>query len=169
MSERELRAMLAHASAFCEKHFALKGEIAPMWHAITSDGRTVIEPHPVELGKDLAAAMMRTFFDLRDVVRYVYIGEAWTLDRMIKPEEYEEIFRKGLSEHPDRVEVVQLQGEDRDYGQIIAARKIIRPKKGKPYLGPLEDINDLPHIPAGASVQSEGRMVGMLPVRGTRQ
>jgi hypothetical protein len=169
MSERELRNMIAYASAFCVRHFALKGEIAPMWHAITSNGETMIEAHPCELGKDLAAAMIRQWFDLIDAVRYVYIGEAWTLDRMIRPEEEEEIFRKGLSEHPERVEVVQLQGEDRDYGQIIAARKIIRPKKGKPYLGPLEDINDLPHIPRGASVTSEGRMIGMLPVRGTRQ
>ncbi|TYL87461.1 hypothetical protein [Bradyrhizobium cytisi] len=169
MSERELRKMLDCASAFCERHFAAKGEIAPMWHAVTSDGRTLIEAHPVELGKDLAAAMIRTFFDLRDVVRYVYIGEAWTLNRMIRPEEHEELFRKGLSQHPDRVEVVQLQGEDRDYGQIIMSRDIIRPNKGKPYLGPLQDINDLPHIPAGAHVQSEGRMIGMLPVRGTRQ
>ncbi|WP_338821703.1 hypothetical protein [Bradyrhizobium septentrionale] len=52
------------------------------------------------------------------------------------------MFRKGLSEHPERAEVVQLQGEDRDYGQIIAERRIIRPAKGKPYLAPLEWIND---------------------------
>jgi hypothetical protein len=169
MSERELRQMLDEASAFCAHHFAKKGEIAPMWHAITADGETIIEPHPCELGKDMAAAMIRAFFDFRDVVRYVYIGEAWTLDRMIRPEEQEEIFRKGIAEHPERVEVVQLQGEDRDYGQIIGARKIIRPANGKPHLGPLEWINELPFIPQGAHVQSEGRMVGMLPVRGTRQ
>jgi hypothetical protein len=169
VSERELRRMLDHASAFCEKQFALRGEIAPMWHAITSTGETLIEPHPVQLGKDLAASLIRAWFDARDVIRYVYIGEAWTLHRMIKPEEQAEIFRKGLSEHPDRVEVVQLQGEDREYGQIIASRNIIRPKIGKPYLGPMLMVNDLPHIPKGAAVTSEGRMVGMLPVRGTRQ
>lgn len=169
MSESELRRMLNYASEFCEHHFTKKGEIAPMWHAITSCGETIIEQHPVHLGKDMAAAMIRMFFDLRDVVRYVYIGEAWTLERMIRPEEQEEIFRKGISEHPDRVEVVQLQGEDREYGQIIASRKIIRPKTGKPSLGPLQMVNDLPFIPRGAHVQSEGRMVGMLPVRGTMQ
>lgn len=169
MSEQELRRMLDHASAFCDRHFAKKGEIAPMWHAVTADGQTIIEPHPMYLGKDMAAAMIRTFFDLRDVIRYVYVGEAWTLNRMIRREEEEEIFRKGLSEHPDRVEVVQIQGEDRDYGQIIAARNIIRPPKGKPYLGPLQTVNDLPHVPQGASITSEGRMVGMLPVRGTVQ
>jgi hypothetical protein len=169
MSERELRRMLDHASGFCDMAFAKKGEIAPMWHAITSTGGTIIEPHPTYLGKDMAAAMIRAVFDYADVVRYVYVGEAWTLQRMIRPEEHEEIFRKGLAEHPDRVEVVQLQGEDHEYGQIIGQRKIIRPAGGKPYLGPLQMIHDLPFVPQGATVQSEGRMVGMLPVRGTRQ
>jgi len=169
MSENELRRMLDCASDFCERHFAKKGEIAPMWHAVCSDGQTIIEPHPTYLGKDMAAAMIRSFFDLRDVIRYVYIGEAWTLNRMIRPEEQEEIFRKGLSEHPDRVEVVQIQGEDHEYGQIIASREIIRPEHGRPYLGPLLMVSDLPHVPRGATIQSEGRMVGMLPVRGTRQ
>jgi hypothetical protein len=116
-----------------------------------------------------AAALVRAYFDLHDVIRYVYMGEAWTLERIIRPEEQEEIYRKGIAEHPDRVEVVQLQDEDHEYGQIISARKIIRLVGGKPYLASPEMINDLPFIPHGATVQSEGRMVGMLPVRGTRQ
>lgn len=169
MSERELRTMFDHASAFCDKAMASRGEIAPLWHAITSSGETIIEPHPTWLGKDMAAAAIRAMFELCDVVRYIYIGEAWTLIRMMRPEEEEEIFRKGLSEHPDRVEVVQIQGEDRACGQMMGARKIIRPKKGKPYLGPVEMIEDLPYIPRGATMRSEGRMVGMLPVRGVRQ
>ena len=169
MSEKELRWMLDRASRLCEAQFAKRGEIAPIWHAITSSGETLIEPHPMILGKDLAMVMIRSFFKAKDVVRYVYIGEAWTLDRMIRPEETEAIFRNGISEHPDRVEVVQLQGEDNACGQIMAQRKIIRPESGRPYLGPLQMIVDLPFIPHGAHVQSEGRMVGVLPARGTRQ
>jgi hypothetical protein len=169
LSERELRQMLDYASWFCERHFAQKGEIAPMWHCVTSSGEQFIEPHPAVPNKDLAVALVRAMFDVRDVVRYVYMGEAWTLSRMIQPEEQELIFRRGLANHPDRVEIVQLQGEDQDYGQMIGQRKIIRPAKGNPYLGPLEMVNELPHIPHGAHIQSEGRMVGMLPVRGTRQ
>jgi hypothetical protein len=88
---------------------------------------------------------------------------------MIRPEEQEDILGNGLSEHPDRVEVVQIQGEEHEYGRIIASRAIIRPRIGRPHLGPLEMVNDLPFIPRDAVVQSEGRMVGMLPVRGTRQ
>ena len=77
--------------------------------------------------------------------------------------------RKGISQHPDRVEVVQLQGEDQECGQLMAQMRIIRPASGKPYLKPMEWLIDLPFIPRGATVQSEGRMVGVLPVRGTRQ
>jgi hypothetical protein len=96
--------------------------------------------------------------------------EAWTLGRMIKPEEVDAIMRDGIANHPDRVEVVQLQGEDLECGQIMGQRKIIRPESGKPYLAPLEMLNDLPSIPHGALLsQSEGRMVGVLPVRGMRQ
>ena len=109
--------------------------------------------------------MIGALFDLADVVRYVFIDEAWTLKRMIRPDEEEKIYREGLSKHPERVEVVMIQGEDRDYGQIAAHRNIIRPAKGKPYLGPLQTLGDLPFVPHGAAVQSEGRMVGLLPVR----
>jgi hypothetical protein len=165
MSETELRRMFDQASRFCEAHFATYGEISPMWHAVTSSDETIIEPHPIYLvDKDIAMALVRAFFDARDVVRYVYIGEAWTLNTLVKREEVDALMRDGIADHPGRVEIVQLQGEDRECGQI----KIIRPKEGKPYLGPLETVGDL--IPASEHIsQSEGRMVGVLPVRGTRQ
>jgi hypothetical protein len=168
MSEKELRRMFNRASWFCEDHFAKHGEIAPMWHAVTASGDGFVELHPCCLGKDLAMAMIRALFDVKDVVRYIYIGEAWTLGRMIKQEELDAIMRDGIANHSDRVEVVQLQGEDNACGQIVGQRRIIRPDRGKPYLGPLEMVIDL--IPHGATLgSSEGRMVGMLPVRGSRQ
>jgi hypothetical protein len=45
------------------------------------------------------------------------------------------------------------------------------PESGqRPSPGPLEMLNDLPYIPDGARLsRSEGRMVGILPVRGMRQ
>ncbi|WP_166304646.1 hypothetical protein [Bradyrhizobium sp. 2S1] len=169
MSETRLRQMFDRASQFCEAHFAAFGEITPMWHAVTSSGETIIEQHPGYLGKDIAMVVIRAFFDAKDVVRYVYIGEAWTLDRMIEPGEQEAIMRDGLTNHPDRVEIVQLQGEDHECGQIMGQRKIIRPESGRPYLGPLQMVIDLPFVPDGATMQSEGRMVGVLPARGMRQ
>ena len=168
MSEKELRKMIDHASAFCERHFAAKGEIAPMWHFINAKGEQFIEPHP-PFDKDTSMALIRALFDLNDVVRYIYMGEAWTLDRMIKTDEMDEIRRTGLASHPDRCEIVQLQGEDSECGQLMGQRKIIRPKAGRPYLAPLQMTTDLPFIPTGAHVESSGRMVGVLPVQGTRQ
>jgi hypothetical protein len=170
MSEKQLRQMFDRASQFCDAHFASRGEIAPMWHAVTSTDEHLIEAHPTFLGKDLAMVMIRVFFKATDVVRYVYIGEAWTLSRLIEPGEEEAIMRDGLENHPDRIEIVQLQGEDNECGQIMGQRRIIRPESGRPCLGPLEMIGDLPSVPDGARLShSEGRMVGVLPARGTRQ
>jgi hypothetical protein len=81
MSERELRNMIDKASRGCEKLFASKSEIAPMWHAITAKGESLIQPNPVMFDKDTAIILIRLRFKLMDIVRYVYIGEAWTLER----------------------------------------------------------------------------------------
>jgi hypothetical protein len=168
MSEKQLRDLIAFASDFCDRIFKAKGEIYPMWHAVTSDGKDIPIVSPLE-DKDLSVAMIRALFDLRDVVRYVYIDEAWTLSRMVRPDEDEQVRREGISKHPDRVEIVMITGEDREYGgQLMAHRNIIRPRKGKPYLGPLQSIEDLPFIPPGGAATTEGRMVGLLPVRGAR-
>lgn len=169
MSRADLDKLIDHASAFCDRTFAIQGEIAPMWHAVNSRGEHKIMLHPVELGKDLAAAMIRAWLELEDAVRYIYMGEAWTIDQRTQNEalqaEIMAMARAGkLHEHPDRLEIVQIQGEDHEVGQILVQRRIIRPRNRKPYLGPLEMV-----VEPGDGVQSEGRMIGMLPARGTRQ
>jgi hypothetical protein len=169
MSEKQLRAMLAYASDFCERRFAEHGEIVPMWHAVTASGENIIQPRP-PLDKDTAVAMIRALFEIRNVVRYVFFDEAWTLLKLVGPDEMARIDRDGLAIHPERVEVVVFQGEDAEWGQITAQRKIIRPAAGKPYLAPLELLEDLAHLPPDrGAIQSSGRMVGLLPVRGTKQ
>jgi hypothetical protein len=166
MSEQELRELLHHASGFAEKMIARKGELSPMWHAIRANGEQFIEPHPM-MEKDMANALIRAQFDLLDVVRYIYMGEAWTLVRQAglpsSAAELASIKSDGISKHPDRVEVVMIQGEDKDAGQFMALREIIR-TGNKVKLGPLE----ITHWP-GDGGSSEGRMVGMLPQRGTKQ
>lgn len=167
MSKRELHALLEHASDFCRAAFARYGEVHPMWHAVRRNGEQFAEPHPQELGKDLAAALIRAQFDLLDVIRYVYIGEAWTVDH--RGADHSEVMRfareQRLHEYPGRLEVVQIQGEDAECGQVMAQRVIHRPA-GKPaYLGKLEIIIE----PGADGIQSEGRLVGLLPVRGRRQ
>src|ERR1700759_4007109 len=126
MSERELRGMIEHAAQFCKRTFAARGEIAPMWRFVTAKGEQLTELHP-PFDKDTSMLLIRMLFDLKNAVRYVYIGEAWTLEKMTRPDEQAEIMRTGLSQHPDRVEVVQLQGEDQECGQLMAQMRIIRP------------------------------------------
>ena len=82
--------------------------------------------------------------------------------------ERDRVSRRGLANHPERIEVVTLQGEDRACGQIVAHRRIIRPAGRQPYLGALETMEEVLHLPRGAAFQFQGRMVGLLPVRGTR-
>jgi hypothetical protein len=169
MSEKQLRAMLAYASHFCEREFARNGVVYPMWHATTSKGETIIET-PASPDKDASVALIRALFEIRDVVRYVFFDEAWTLLKCVQPDEMVRIDRDGLRNHPERVEVVMFQGEDAEWGgQISAHRLIHRPASGKPYLGPFVTLDELAHLPHGAVVQSEGRLVGLLPMRGTKQ
>jgi hypothetical protein len=168
MSEKELRAMIDDASQFCAKQFARKGEVLPLWHAVAGDGEQLILPPPCE-DKDAAAALIRALFELRDVRRYVYMSEAWTLARRIEPDEFARIQHAGVSAHPERIEVVMLMGEDRDCGQIMAERRIVRPANRRAYLEPLRTLIDLPRVPRDSTIRSEGRLIGLLPVRGTRQ
>jgi hypothetical protein len=169
MSEKELRKMLEYASGFCEKTFTRCGEVAAMWHAVTASGKEFVERHPMELGKDLASALIRAQFELEDVVRYIFISEAWTVEKRTKDKALQEevlnAARSGkLHQYPGRLEIVQLQGEDLECGQILAQRKIERPSGRKPFLGPLEIL-----VEPKSGIESRGRMVGMLPVRATRQ
>ena len=168
MSEKQLRDMLALASDFCELRFARNGEVEPTWHALTAAGESFIERALPDFDGPDALATVHALFDLRDVVRYVFMYEAWTLARLLPANEMDRISRSGLANHPERVEVVTLQGEDRACGQIVAHRRIIRPAGRKPYLGPLETMEEVMRLPRGAAIQFHGRMVGLLPVRGTR-
>ena len=140
--------------------FKSTGVLYPMWHAITETGDHRIVTPPGD--KDTASALMRAYFDLNDVVRYVFVDEAWTFmaPADISPTELNRIMKAGLEDHPGRVEVVMYQAEDARAGSATAHRVIVRPSRGKPVLGPLSFFE---------TTQSEGRFVGMLPQRGTVQ
>jgi len=160
--------MLAYASDFCERRFERDGAIEPMWHAVTASGESFIERATPDFDGPEALATIHALFDLRDVIRYVFMYEAWTLARPLPAGEMDLASRHGLAAHPERVEVVVLQGESRECGQIVAHRRIIRPTGRKPYLGEFETMEKVMHLPRGAAIQFQGRMVGLLPVRGTR-
>lgn len=162
-----LQEFIVGCSYTAAKVFQLRGKLSPMWHAITRDGQHLMVPSP-HPDKDAAVTLMRALFELRDVVRYVLINEAWTVEveQRWPGEEVEALNERSrqlggiLADHPDRVEVLMLIGEDETAGLCTARRVIHRPPNAKPYLGPLE-IDEFE--------VSEGRLVGLLPQRGTRQ
>lgn len=155
----ELCALIAFAAEQAAKIFHTNGRVLPMYHAVTRDGTNVILDPPHE-NKDTAVILVRAFFELHDVVRYCFIDEAWVLDasaRKITNAEWERIRREGLSQHPDRREMLLVSGEDHASGLVTAHRFILRPEHGKATLTPLEYFD----LPKGTS--SVGRMVGLLP------
>lgn len=128
-----------------------------MYHAIKRDGTHFVFP-ALSSNKDTGVALARAAFELFDVVRYIFINEAWVLDarrRGMTAAESERIDREGISTHPDRIEVVMFAAEDETEGMLMARRCILRPEHGKPKLTALEYMPD--------SGRFQGRMVGLLP------
>ena len=153
-----LRAMIEAASRNIEVIFGITGEVAPMWHFTKANGNEFAMLAPDTDDKDIATAIVRAVFEVEDVVRYVFMTEAWVVETH-DPVEIEEIkvwIAQGRSarDHPKRREIVMFVAEDAT-GQLTGQREIER--KGKrPRLGSLQ-IDEF--------TQSEGRIIGMLPRR----
>lgn len=153
----DLKSLVEFASAQAEKLFRKQGVIYPLYHAITANGETVILTPPGR-DKDLSVAIVKAWFVLNDIDRYVFIDEAWILDvrKSGQPIDEAKVHREGISNHPDRREIVMFAAENRR-GELQTARRfILRPEHGKPTLSALviDDMTGLQH--------SEGRMVGLL-------
>jgi hypothetical protein len=166
MSKRDLERLMMRASNFAESAMQEHGEVASIWHMIAADGQEIVELTPPFEDKDAAIGMIKAMFALADVVRYVHFTEAWTLDyrgekaRAFTKEEIDQIKREGVRNHPDRVEVVMFQAEDNEFGMMTGHREIIRETGKPPYLGPMQMFE---------GKQSEGRLVGLLPRKGSLQ
>src|SRR3954462_10542871 len=154
----DLKTLVEFASKQADKIFRKTGRLQPMYHAVKSNGQHIVLPMPHE-DKDVGVAMVKVWLALEDVDRYVFMNEGWILDRLhgpdITPEEMKRITRHGLSNHPDRREVLLFMAEDRR-GNLLSARQfILRPEHGKASLSSLA-IDDM------TNVESKGRMVGLL-------
>jgi len=149
----ELKQLITIASRQMEKQFAKKGVVRPMWHAVAADGQEFVFLSPCE-DKDQCVAMVHAFCDLRDIVRILFIAEAWTATDL-KPGELERANEHGVETLPQREEVLMFAGEDKD-GNVVAKRTIIRSKgNGKrATLGPLEFVEGF-----------EGRLANLIPSR----
>jgi hypothetical protein len=155
-----LRELIEVASGAAEKTFRATGSFPPTWHMITADGESLFSG-PISRDKDVQVAMIKTLMIIRNVVRYVFIDEAWILERKeIDRAEIDRAYQAGLKNHPDRKEILMFSAEDQSAGMVTAHRDIIRAPGRKARLGPLVIDN---------FTESEGRMVGLLPALGTRQ
>jgi hypothetical protein len=160
MSNDPLVELIEEASGAAEGVFMRKGVFLPLWHMITADGQHVFSG-PLSNHKDFGVALIKALMLFHKVVRYVFVDEAWILDRRhssIDKTELARINRDGLADHPERQEVLMFSAEDQTVGMRSARRAIIRRPGRKATLGPL--IIDPPFD------LSEGRMVGLLPKLG---
>ena len=131
-----LRDLIEWAANNIEKRFKNTGRVLPMWHAETAT-ETLIIAATFEHKNATTAALTELFRDER-VLRYLFIDEAWVVKQPdgIAPADLKRMRQHGLSDHPDRQEIVMIQGEDAN-GTTTATLPIIRPAKGKARLGPL--------------------------------
>lgn len=158
MNAISLRGLVDFASRTAGSIFAHQGYFAPMWHAILPNGEHKIILQTID-DKDMQVALVRAAFELFDVPAYVFISEAWTLRADCSEAEMvaalEKYKRSGIRQDPNRVEALWIQAEDHT-GILTASRRIIRPIKGAPHLGPLE-VDEM------SGWRGEGRMVSLLP------
>jgi hypothetical protein len=127
-----------------------------MYHAIKANGETLILTPQMD-DKDISVAMVKAWFALNDIDRYVFIDEAWIVDSTQSGVniDIEKVRRYGVRNHPDRREVLMFSAENRKGEMRMAKQFILRPEVGRPTLSPLTfDEFDA----------SEGRMVGLLNV-----
>jgi hypothetical protein len=155
---KALHDLIKQAAEASGQLFKMKGRIVPIFDVLTAAGERVILPAPPG-DKDSSLAIARAYFELRNVVSLVFINEAWLLDAVTAADR-EAAAREGLAAHPRRIEVVMYVAED-ETGHVQGHRPIIRPRHGKARLGPLKINAD------GGTY--EGRFIGLLPARGTRQ
>jgi hypothetical protein len=162
MTSDDMRKLIEIASGAAEKLFHSQGFVRPMWHMVTADGEHLVTG-AIFGDKDTDVAMIKALMVLRHVVRFVFVDEAWIIERSgnIDRAELTRIGRHGLKDHPERKEILLFSAEDQGVGMLTARRDIIRDRGRKARLSPL--------VIEKQWLQSEGRMVGLLPPLGTRQ
>jgi hypothetical protein len=130
----QLRAMIKLASSFCEQRFKHVGIVYPGMLGWPADGSEMVILMPERFGsvqdKNFFMLSATRVFKERNVDRYVFFSESWLAE---KPAQL------GIppSEDPNRIEVVHYAAETRTQ-QCMGIQRIVRPKRGKAKLAPLE-------------------------------
>jgi hypothetical protein len=155
--------LVKFAARRAETIFKRKGQVLWMYHYVCEDGNHGLFVPPAWCtSKDQIVAAAKALFEKERVIAYVFINEVWTLEKPERTREQVDALLKqyGSLEHvPGRVENVLLMGEDAK-GMVYGKMVINRPEGREPYLSKLE----IQHPDS-----MEGRMIGLLPQRGTRQ
>lgn len=152
MSLLDLKSLIEFASVQAENIFGKTGELYPMYHCIKADGETRI----VHYDKDLSVGLIKAWFVIENVDRYVFMAESWIVpdSRGQLRLDVEKIRREGVRNHPERREIVMFSAENIRGEMLTAKRFILRPEIGKPQLAPLKIDEPFEY--------SGGRMVGLL-------
>lgn len=155
---KTLEQLVEDGAAFAREYYRRHKEFPYVWYIQTSDGQfPVIAPEMPPGSKDEVAAHIRAM--LRDVEAesYVFMAEAWMVG--IDPKEHRDPYTIRPSNHPDRIEVLTVYGENSERS-ISGSFNIVR-EEGKPPT--LTDFK----VMDGTNLA--GRFVNMLPSHsGTR-
>lgn len=153
------RQLLTVAAKTVAPMFKKEGDLGPLWHIVRSDGEHMIVASPFggTTHKDAVASAMRQLLDEVGAVAYVFVCESWLLltDKGADPNAFKR--EGGIREHPKRQECIWYAAEDAQ-GSLSAYQIIDRPEGQPARLLPIRVLD-------GKS-RSEGRFIGMLPVKG---
>jgi hypothetical protein len=114
--------------------FDKHGEAEAMFYLVPAFDDQWIELALPMANKARLAESLRYLLQQFDIVRYALVSEAWTAIRDNREEAVAIAGR--VSEQKDRIEILVIQVEDRDTGELLTREyRILRPKDGKPKLG----------------------------------
>lgn len=147
MSERpSLREFLMYSAGFAANWFNQHGGLYAQFALAHADGDVTIMPgdfcdtdQDQGLSKDLTALALRAIISQRRVDRVVWMAEAW----IVLPTDGA-MPTGPLRHHPDRIEAVYLNAQERNGETIEAYYAITRPVGGAPQLSPLQFLPTAP-------------------------
>lgn len=129
---KTLEDLLKHGAEFAADCFKKAGGLEPMWICQTMAGELIIVggemPDHMGSGRDKLALVLKKVFHEHNVVRYVFMTEAWSYEGTEMPASIKA--GASIESHPDRRELISLAGEDKSGKHLIGAMYILRPEQG---------------------------------------
>lgn len=131
----KLRSMIDAIEKDVCHQFEKDGHVETTWLAHAGTKVVIIGQPPDSLSKRRVAEEIRRIFAELNTERACHVFEGW----MVKTKDPD--LECAPSKHPDRIEVITINGEDKvTHETIIRWREIIRPTNEKSYLGPPDEV-----------------------------